>query len=187
LKLTRSELSVAVDAAKSQARLGYIVTAPPPGDPDHLVWTALLYILTHGYEGRLGKEAISRQGLIYYIDSDVRSDGRSAWIALEIGVDPPKLQATKGLLAQELEGLKKQPPTPAEVEDAKRHLIGRRVSAAQSPAEISSALLREWIAFGRLRSLEEYAEQVSEVSREDVLRTVPGFTSGAIVTVTVSD
>jgi zinc protease len=187
LKLTRTEMSVAVDAAGSQARLGYVVAAPPPGEPDHLVWKALLYILTHGYEGRLGKEAISRQGLIYYIDSDVHSDGRSAWIALEIGVDPPKLQQTKDLLARKLEGLQKNPPTTAEVEEAKQHLVGRRVSAAQSPGEISSALLREWIAFGRLRSLEEYTQQVSKMSRGDVLRIVPDFTSGAIVSVTVRD
>jgi zinc protease len=187
LKSVRSDLSVAMDAAKPQAGLGYVVTAAPPSHPDNLEWEALLYILTHGYEGRLGKEAVSRQGLIYYIDSDFHSDGHAAWIALEIGVDPPKLAPMRELLQRELEGLKKNPPTPAEVEEAKQHLIGRRISAAQSPEEISSALLREWIGFGRLRTFEEYAKQVSEVSREDVLRIVPDFTSGSIVSVTVRE
>ncbi len=185
LKLTRSDLSVTIDVAKPQAGLGYVVTAPPPRHPDNLAWEALLYILTHGYEGRLGKEAISRQGLIYYIGSDFHSDGHSAWIALEIGVDPPKLAPLRELLQSELEGLKQKPPTPAEVEEAKQHLIGRRISAAQSPEEISSALLREWIGLGSPRSLEEFTTQVSEVSREDVLRIVPDFTSGSIVSVTV--
>jgi zinc protease len=185
LQLTRSRLSLSIKTDKAQARLGYVVTAPPPGDRDHLAWRVLLYILTHGYEGRLGKEAINRQGLIYYIDSDVHTDGRSAWISLDMGVDPPKLAPLQELLVLELAGLKSRPPTDAEVEEAKRHLIGRRISAAQSPAEISSALLREWIGIGRLRSLEEYSKQVSLVSREEVLRIVPAFAAGAIVSVEV--
>jgi zinc protease len=185
LQLIRTRLSVSIEADKAQARLGYIVTAPPPGDRSHLAWRVILYIVTHGYEGRLGKEAITRQGLIYYIDSHVHTDGRSAWISLDMGVDPPKLAPLRELLVRELTGLKSRPPTNAEVEEAKRHLIGRRISAAQSPAEISSALLREWIGFGRIRSLEEYSEQVSQVSREEVLRIIPAFTAGAIVSVEV--
>jgi hypothetical protein len=35
----------------------------------------------------------------------------------------------------------------------------------------------------RPRSLEEYSEQVSQVSREEVLRIVPAFAAGAIVSV----
>jgi zinc protease len=187
LRLTRSRLSVTFAAAKAQARLGYVVTAPPPGDPGHLAWRVLLYILTHGYEGRLGKEAITRQGLIYYIDSNVHSDGRSAWISLDMGVDPHKLSPLRDLLVHELAGLKSRPPTSAEVEEAKKHLIGRRISAAQSPAEISSALLREWMGVSRLRSLQEYSEQVSAVSREDVQRIVPAFSAGAIAAIEVGD
>ena len=83
--------------------------------------------------------------------------------------------------------MKSDPPTVAEVEEAKRHLVGRRVSAAQSPAEISAALLREWTGVGRIRSLGEYAKQVQAVSLEDVVRIVPEFTAGAIVSVTMPD
>jgi predicted Zn-dependent peptidase len=187
LQVTQTELSATVAAAKAQARLGYVVTVPTPSDHDHLTWRVLLYILTHGYEGRLGKEVITRRGLIYYIDSEVHSDGSSAWISLEMGVDPPKLVPLRKLLARELEGLKNHPPKAAEVEEAKRHLVGRRISAAQSPEEISTALLREWMFVGRLRSLEEYTQQVSEVSREDVLRIVPAFSAGAIASVEAGD
>jgi hypothetical protein len=35
--------------------------------------------------------------------------------------------------------------------------------------------------------LQEYAKQVSEVSREDVLRIVPAFSAGAVVSVAVGD
>jgi predicted Zn-dependent peptidase len=58
------------------------------------------------------------------------------------GVDPPKLAPLRDLLVRELAALTSRPPTSAEVEEAKEHLIGRRIRAAQSPAEISSALLR---------------------------------------------
>lgn len=64
-----------------------------------------LYIFSHGYEGRLSKTAISRLGLIYYIDSAYRSDGRNGWITLSMGVDADKLPAMKELLRQELRRL----------------------------------------------------------------------------------
>ena len=42
--------------------------------------------------GRLGKEAIGKRGLVYYIDSAYHSDGIRGWVTLNMGVDPDKLQ-----------------------------------------------------------------------------------------------
>ena len=47
----------------AQSQLGYVVAAPGPAEPNYLAWQLLQYIVAHGYEGRLGKEAISRRGL----------------------------------------------------------------------------------------------------------------------------
>ena len=167
----------------AQAQLGYVVPAPPPSDPDSWAWRMLLYVLSHGYEGRLGKEAISRQGLVYYIDSAYESDGSVARVALKIGVDPGKLEAMRALLEGELQNLQSRPPTEEELNEAKQHLVGRRQSAAQSNEEISAALLSEWIGHGRLLSSEEFATAVGEVPRDAVLRIIPEFAAGAVVEV----
>ncbi len=169
----------------AQAQLGYAVPAPPPGHPDHLAWRLLLYVLTHGYEGRLGEEAIGRRGLLYYVDSRYHTDGRSGWIALTMGVDPDKLEPLRQLFAETLAGLATSPPSEEELAEARAHLLGRRLSAAQSNEEISAFLAREWIGRGEVVSQERFSAELERVRREDVLRIVPEFVAGATAVVTV--
>ena len=183
LALAERSRVVELDFAVAQAQLGYVVPAPPPSDPESWAWRLLLYVLSHGYEGRLGKEAISRQGLVYYIDSSYDSDGTQARVALRIGVDPGKLAPMRELLVESLDDLQRHPPTEQEVAEAKQHLLGRRQSSAQSNEEISTALLDEWVGRGRLLSSEEFVAVVSSVSRDSVLEIIPRFIAGAIVEV----
>ena len=102
LKLRRKELRAQLDHPIAQAQLGYVVPAPAPSARDGLAWRLLLYVLTHGYEGRLGKEAISRRGLVYYIDGQYRSDGERAFVSLAMGVDPAELAPMEALLREQV-------------------------------------------------------------------------------------
>lgn len=167
----------------AQAQLGYVVPAPPPGDPRADAWRLLLYVLSHGYEGRLGKEAISNRGLAYYISSGYRSDGSDGWVTLAVGVDPHKLEPLEALMREELERLETEPPTVAEVEEAKQHLVGREVSAAQNNAELADALAAEWIWYGKLQSAEELETRLGRVRQQDVLDAIDDFTEGTVITV----
>lgn len=167
----------------AQAQLGYAVPAPPPNHPDHLAWRIALYVLTHGYEGRLGVEAIGRRGLLYYVSSSYPTDGRSAWIALEMGVDPDKLVPLRSLLEEKLAELVASPPTEAEIAEAKQHFLGRRLSAYQSNEEISGFLAREWVGRGELVTNEEFEAELDRVTRDDVLRILPQFVNGGFATV----
>ncbi len=167
----------------AQAQLGYVVPAPRPDDPRADAWRLLLYILSHGYEGRLGKEAISERGLAYYIDSRYRSDGSDGWITITAGVDPHKLEPLRQLLLDELRRLRSDPPTAAEIEEAKAHLLGRAVSAAQGNAELAAALAGEWIWHGELRRPAELKAVLGQVERRDVLDAVDGFIGGTVITV----
>jgi zinc protease len=184
---SRPEVRIDLAVAKAQAQLGYVVAAPPVGHPDWAAWRALLYVVSHGYEGRLGKEAITRRGLVYYIDSQYLTDGTSGRVSLAIGVDPAKLEAMHGLLRDTLRQLAESPPDEAELAEAKAHLLGRRISAAQSNEEISAALVEEWAGWGRLLSDEEFASAVSSVSLQDVRRILPAFLAGTTVVVEVAE
>jgi predicted Zn-dependent peptidase len=176
-------LEVLLDHPVAQEGLGYLVAAPGPRDPSSMAWRALLYILSHGYEGRLGKEAISRQGLVYYIDSTYRSDGEHGWISLATGVDPSKYDAMRTLLQKQLQQLQSEPPGSEEVAQARQHMAGRYQTAAQSNQERSGELAREWLWHGTLRSPEEVKESIASVSLQHVLDAVPGFLRGNIVSV----
>jgi len=176
-------LEVRLDHPVAQEGLGYLVAAPGPRDPSSMAWRALLYILSHGYEGRLGKEAISRQGLVYYIDGAYRSDGEHGWISLATGVDPSKYDAMQILLQNQLQELQSKPPGSEELAQARQHMAGRYQTAAQSNQERSGELAREWLWYGRLRTPEEVKESIESVSVQQVLDAVPGFLRGNIVSV----
>jgi predicted Zn-dependent peptidase len=83
-----------------------------------------------------------------------------------------------------LNDLAENPPTDAEVEEAKSHLLGRRLTAAQSNAEVSAELIEDWVGHGRLPSDEEFAVAVNVVSSQDVERVIPAFLAGTTITVT---
>ncbi len=177
------EIIIDLAAAKAQDQLGYVVAAPPPSDPDWVAWRMLLWVLSHGYEGRLGVEAISRRGLVYYIDAEYLNDGASGRISLAIGVDPAKLGAMRELLRETLQSLAEAPPSETELAEAGAALIGRRISAAQSNEEVSAELVEEWIGRGRLLSDEEFAAAVNAVSRQDLERVIPAFLRGTTIVV----
>ncbi|MEQ8178637.1 MAG: insulinase family protein [Amphiplicatus sp.] len=174
-----------VSGAKAQAALGYVVRAPGGDGADALAWRIALYILAHDYGGRLGAEAISRRGLLYYIGADYAADASTGWVTLSMDVDAEKLGAMRDLLKAELKKLVTTPPTAAEIDEAKRHLVGRRISAAQSNKEIADALAAEWLALGALREPDALKSALAGVSREDVVSILPAFTAGEILIVDV--
>ena len=158
----------------AQGALGYVVPAPPPGTREGLTWRMLLYILTHDYSGRLGRSAIGDKGLAYHIASDYRTDGRRGWVTLSTGVDPAKADAMEAELKRQLRMLATDPPNAAEVEAARRHLLGRD-HAAQANEEIADPTGAAVRRTGGLRSHRE----LEAVLRPSPLPTsappVPGF------------
>ncbi len=170
-----------------QGALGYVAPMPAPGTREGLAWRMLLYILTHDYSGRLGRSAIGDKGLAYHVDSSVRTDGRRAWAALWTGVDPGKADAFEAELRAQLAGLQSHPPTAAEVEAARRHLLGRDLSAAQSNAEIADKLALQFIETGGIRSHRELRAVLDTITPADVAAAVPAFTRGTILRVDVPE
>ncbi len=166
---------------KAQSQIGYAV--PVPSSP--LAWRMLLYTMAHDYEGRLGKELIARRGLLYYLGTRFHSDGRTGWLSIISGVNPGKLDETRALYFGLLDALREHPPTEAEVEEARQHLIGRRLTASMSNEEISAAYAREWIEHGRLLTDAEWEREVRAVTRDEVLAIVPAFLAGVRGTVDV--
>ncbi len=167
----------------AQAQLGYIVAAPAPSNPRSDAWRLLLHILSHDYEGRLGKKAISEAGLAYYIGSEYRSDGSNAWISLSTGVDTNKIAPLDKLLRAELKRLATEPPTDAEIADAKSNRLGRLKSSAQSNAELASQLATQWLWYGEILSVDSLAERLAAISRQDVLDEIALFGSGKVIVV----
>jgi predicted Zn-dependent peptidase len=169
----------------AQGAIGYLVTAAPPSMRQALAWQMLLYVLAHDYSGRLGRSAIGDKGLTYYIDGSYRTNGRKSWIVIKSGVDPDKADAFTEELRQQLARLASDPPTDAEVDAARRHILGRDISAAQSNDELAAKLVRQFVETGARRSHAQLEADVRSISRNDVLALITSFTSGTIFRVDV--
>jgi predicted Zn-dependent peptidase len=178
-----ADTAVHLGVPLAQAEVGYLVPAPGPAEGMADAWRLSLYALCHDYEGRLGKRAISDTGLAYFLDCRYRSDGTRAWITVAAGVDPSKLDAFRAVLAEELERLASEPPTEDEIAEAKRFLIGRRESAAQSNAELSTMLARQWLWYGRIVPADALERRLSPVQRDAVTDAARQFTRGATIVV----
>ncbi len=175
--------SVSIGKPVAQAQMGYIAGAPGPGDPRSDAWRLLLYILSHDYEGRLGKKAITESGLVYYIGSNYRSDGENAWVTLSTGVDTSKIAPFGALLSAELDRLQTEPPTITEIEEAKNHRLGRLQSAAQSNSELATQLATQWLWYGEIHDASSLQKRLDAISRQDVLDEIAAFTSGMRIVV----
>jgi zinc protease len=178
------EIWVRLGVPIAQPQLGYIVPAAAPAEIAADAQQLLLYILSHGYEGRLGKVAISERGLAYWIDSEYRSDGNGGWLTLATGVDHDKLDALRSLLHSELQRLLEEPPTLAEVEEAKTWFIGRARSAAQSNSELAAKLAQQWLWYGELQTAKRLEGRLGRISRQDVLDVIPAFIKGTTIVIT---
>ena len=177
------DIDIALNGSKAQYAAGYAAAAPAADSQDALATRMALYILSHGYSGRLGQEAISRRGLAYYIDAQYRAGVGGGLVTLAAGVDPDKVDAFRDLMKAEIARLKSAPPTDAEIAEARRHLLGRKISAAQSNEEIAEALIRDYLAVGRPETVGEFAARLEKVARADILNAIDALQKGAVVTV----
>lgn len=168
---------------KAQSQFGYALVAPPPSQPESYAYRLLLYTMTHIYEGRLGEDLIGKRGLIYSISSRYNSDGDRAWISISTGVNPNQLQPLRSRFMEIMNDLKQNPPTEAELAEAKEHLIGRRLTAYQSNEELSGFYCQEWVEQGRLLALDEFERKVRAITLKQVHSIIPSFLNGASVTV----
>ena len=170
----------------AQGAIGYVVEGPAPGTRDALAWRMLLYVLTHDYSGRLGNSAIRDKGLVYHIYSLLRTEGRRSWATIATGVDPEQANAFEAELRAQLARLTTEPPTQAELEAARNHLLGRDQTAAQSNPELAAKFARQILETGRVRSHEELQATLNTITPADLARIVPKFASGTIVRVDVA-
>ena len=181
LRPSTGDITVSIPDEKAQAALGYMATAPARSDPQALAWEMALYLFAHDYGGRLGDEAISKRGLAYYIGADYRGGSLGdGLVTLAIGVDPAKQDALEALIRAELDRFVTEPPTETELAEAKRHLIGRRISAAQSNEEVTAALAEIWVSHGMMDA-EDYAAAVNAVTLDQLHKILPAFAGGDMI------
>ena len=89
----------------------------------------------------------------------------SASLARKISALPPGLD-----LFAEIERLKREPVSSAELEKAKRQLEVSLVNGLATNHALASRIAHDYTTFGRIRPLDERLARIQAVSAEDVQR-----------------
>ncbi len=126
--------------------------------------------LLAGQGGRLFLELRDRGGLAYSV-SAVNVEGIApGYFAVYIATAPEKLESARAGLVRELGEVTRVPPSPSELERARRYLTGNfLIDLQRNAVHAAQASLNSLYGLGPAAHL-EYAARIEAVSADDVVR-----------------
>jgi len=145
--------------------------APPTGHDDGEALDVLSQILSEGRSSRLYRSlvheaqvALSAQGGYWeLVDAGV-------FLALSAVRPGERVEEVERLVLAEIERVKQEEVSEAELEKAKRQLEVGLVNGLATNHALASRFGRDYATFGRIRPLEERLERIRAVSAADVMR-----------------
>jgi zinc protease len=168
---TRSEFK------ESDRRQAHVVLGYPSvdfADPDRFPLSVLDNILS-GQGGRLFYQLRDHQSLAYSVTAFFTKGLSRGLFGGYIATDPSKAEVARKGVLDEFAKLREKPAEPAEIERAKRYLIGSREIGLQT-----SGALAEEMAFNEIYGLgylagRKYAGNISAVTLDDVQRVAKKY------------
>jgi zinc protease len=147
--------------------------APPTGHPDGDALDVAAGVLATGHTSRLYRSlvfdarlALAPQAFYWELQ---RAGLFVAGATLRPGVEVGKAE---GAIFREIAGLAEKPPTPEELERAKRALEVTWIASQGTSHALATRIAQDWVAYGRIETLEEKLAAIEKVSAEDVQRVV---------------
>jgi len=117
---------------------------------------------------RLFQEVRERRGLAYAVYSFTAQYAGTGQVGLYLGTRADNLAASLEIVAAELERMRREPATRAELDRAKENLKGRVVLALESTGARMSRLGSSVLAGLPLLSLDEVVERIDRVGLDDL-------------------
>ena len=118
---------------------------------------------------RLFQEVREQRGLAYAVSSFTGQYADTGQVGLYVGTRPDNLAAALEVIARELERLRSDPATPAELARAKENLKGRVVLSLESTGARMNRLGSHILGGVPLLSVDEVIAGIDAVTREDLL------------------
>ena len=156
-------------------------------DPDFYALNLGNFVLGHlGLYGRLGTDIRDRQGLAYYVYSDLRATlGPSPWVA-RAGVNPVNVDRAIESIRSEIERIRGEMVSEEELADTKSYLTGVLPLAVESNEGIAEHLLQiEFYGLG-LDYLQRYPSIINSVTREQILEACRRYLSAENLVIAVA-
>ncbi|HVK17287.1 MAG TPA: pitrilysin family protein [Fimbriiglobus sp.] len=141
-------------------------------DPDYYTLLVMDNVLGTGpgFTDRLSANLRDRQGLAYTVNAQITGSAgdQPGTFTGYIGTFPDQFNVAKEGFLTEIGKIRNEPPTPQEVEDARKYLLGSLPFRLTTSSQVASQLLAaERFGLG-FDFLEEYRKKVAAVTPADV-------------------
>jgi zinc protease len=151
--------------------LGVAWHAPAAGHADAEPLDVLSAILSAGFSSRLHQRLVYEEQEALFAYGGYWELKRAGLFYAAAGVRPGRsIERAEALIFEEIERLAEEPPTPVELERAKRQLEVGLVAGLATNHALASRNAQELLTFGRIRGLDERLAAYRAVTGEDVSR-----------------
>ena len=129
-------------------------------------------VLGGGMSSRLFQEVREKRGLAYSVYSYRSLFADTGAFAVYAGTTPQNAQTVVDLVFEEIESLKRNGITDAELKRAKGHLKGSLVLSSEDPGSRMNQLGRQQLTLGEIRSTDEQIALFDAVEMDDVRNVI---------------
>ncbi len=151
-----------------QAYLCFGLRSPPAKEPDALVLDAINAIIGLGESSRLFVELREKRALTYDFASMNISSLDHGFFTVACAVQPKHLQQTQQIIRSELDKLKTDGASEAELEKSKNIVIGDILRAMDNPHELPRLITDTEIVYGNQSGLQEYLNKLRAVTTQNI-------------------
>ena len=145
--------------------------APPAGHDDAEALDVVSEILSSGRSSRLYRRLVYDEQQALFAEGAYWELQRAGVFYAFSGVRPgASIDRVEELFMAEIERLREEPVTAAELEKAKRGLEVGLINGLDTSHALASRIGRDFVTFGRIRPLEERLDAIRAVTVEDVQR-----------------
>ena len=139
--------------------------------PDRVAIDVLASILGRGEASRLYREIVDNRQLATDIGATADEvQGYTGCFVVWATLEPAKVAQARAAIREMLHAARRQPPTPAELAQARRKVVAARVFGQMTAAQVGEALGEDWLGTGDLDYGPHYVASVQKVAAADVLR-----------------
>ena len=184
---TARALVVKTMAGKSQADVAYGNVGLARRDPDYYAALVMNNALgQYALGGRLGDSIRERQGMAYYVYSSLDAGLDAGPLMVRAGVSSENVERTIASIDTELTAVLSAGFTTAEVDDAKRYLIGSLPRQLETNAGIAGFLLSAEVYGLGIDHDVRLPQRIAEVTHDDVARVARRLLDPATAVVVVA-
>ncbi|MGL5318552.1 MAG: M16 family metallopeptidase [Bacteroidales bacterium] len=121
-----------------------------------------------GMNSRLNVSLREKSGIAYTVESNLTPYTDTGVISIYFGTDEKKYKKGISLVMRELNKLKEQPITEAQLNSAKKQLFGQLVVANENKENMALGMGKAFLRYNKYDSMEEIKKRIESVTADEI-------------------